>query len=471
MNIADKTFHRLFSLNMYKSLRLPLGKLGFSKDFVKDERGDLYPLLKSDDRLCEYIKDNIYTVEQGRAERLMGQFFPYATYELIFEADSGKVGFSFNIKGSRATLLYNDGELIFEDGAENNTCACGKLSKMIVTCRPGAFDVYSVKNQGVYYITSFESEAFKDSDLYESFSGGFVSFIAEGKVKISGGSFFIDSGVSQADLRPVTYEDGTAICEGGKIFLTASIRSEGPSFQGVFSWVPGTSDFGLVGAIYYDAGDGRWCGDVAASVVFNRMSNEWNLWVCSFAHDHVLGSASFKGDPRFGINVIDIKLMSREEDKEENEDSFSGKPGDEDPAFIYDKENNRWLMAICRLDHVTRKYRYRFYESDNPFTGYKFIGKGYDGEETGGSFVNIEERLHFVCGNSFSLKSDYRIYNAEGMKNAKFDFCDGGFRGWGTLIPVMKGSRKRYFWLTFDRHNGSAYNWSYGNVYCFEMIV
>lgn len=54
------------------------------------------------------------------------------------------------------------------------------------------------------------------------------------------------------------------------------------------------------------------------------------------------------------------------------------------------------------------------------------------------------------------------------MAEAKFDFDDGGFRGWGTIIPVELGSRKRYFWLTFDRHKGSNYNWSYGNIYCFE---
>jgi hypothetical protein len=30
------------------------------------------------------------------------------------------------------------------------------------------------------------------------------------------------------------------------------------------------------------------------------------------------------------------------------------------------------------------------------------------------------------------------------------------------------GSRTRYFWMTFDRHNGSGYTWSYGNIYCFE---
>ena len=93
---------------------------------------------------------------------------------------------------------------------------------------------------------------------------------------------------------------------------------------------------------------------------------------------------------------------------------------------------------------------------------------GRPGEETGGSFVKIENELHFICGNSFSTRSDYRIYRKDGMHNAHFYFDDGGFRGWGTVIPVHQGSRTRYYWLTFDRHNGSDYNWSYGNFYCFE---
>jgi hypothetical protein len=28
----------------------------------------------------------------------------------------------------------------------------------------------------------------------------------------------------------------------------------------------------------------------------------------------------------------------------------------------------------------------------------------------------------------------------------------------------------RYYWMTFDRHKGSDYNWSYGNLYCFEWL-
>jgi len=148
--------------------------------------------------------------------------------------------------------------------------------------------------------------------------------------------------------------------------------------------------------------------------------------------------------------------------------TFAGFEGDEDPDFFFDAERKKWLMAICRLDPSSRKYRYVFFESDDAFEGYTCIGMGQPGEETGGSFVKIDGELHFVCGNSFSAASDYRIYRKDGMHKAHFDFPDGGFRGWGTVIPVRQGSRMRYYWLTFDRHNGSGYNWSYGNFYCFE---
>ena len=49
-----------------------------------------------------------------------------------------------------------------------------------------------------------------------------------------------------------------------------------------------------------------------------------------------------------------------------------------------------------------------------------------------------------------------------------FDRDDGGFRGWGSLVFLPMGTRTRVFHLTFDRHKATDYNWSYGNLYCFE---
>jgi hypothetical protein len=121
------------------------------------------------------------------------------------------------------------------------------------------------------------------------------------------------------------------------------------------------------------------------------------------------------------------------------------------------------------LDSETRAYRYAFFESDDPFGGFRYVGRGLPGAETGGAFIRTEEGLHFVCGNAFDRRSEYRIYDRDGMRTATFNHPDGGFRGWGAPFSVKMGSRTRRFWLTFDRHNGSDYEWSYGNLYCFEL--
>jgi len=71
----------------------------------------------------------------------------------------------------------------------------------------------------------------------------------------------------------------------------------------------------------------------------------------------------------------------------------------------------------------------------------------------------------------FDKRAQYQLRRLDNLSEytlLSFDFDDGGFRGWGTLIPVPCGRRTRYVLMTFDRHNGSSYNWSYGNIYVFE---
>ena len=93
---------------------------------------------------------------------------------------------------------------------------------------------------------------------------------------------------------------------------------------------------------------------------------------------------------------------------------------------------------------------------------------------TAGGYSQIEVKIkgekYFICGNSFKDISEYRVYGKDVMTNLIFDYPDGGFRGWGSIIPVKMGTRTRYFHITFDRHGGSSYTWSYGNIYVFEMM-
>lgn len=453
---------------MYKNLKLKLGEMSFYKDFVSDTRGDLYPILSKSDDCYEYVECNRYGVRKGSVCRLLGQFFPFATYELTATVKEGGAGFRFILPSAEAQISVSSGKLRFicNDHTEELDF-CMKEFSMIVSCRPGAFDVYFRKNGKAEFFATFTEPAFKSSNDYAEFSDGKVALAVYGEVEVKEVSFYIDNGTSIADMRPVRYENGEVMVEGGKVYVTASIRMQAGSFQGIFSWIPGTSEFELTGALFYDCGDGRWCGDVAASLLWHRDEKLWYLWVCAFSHGHILARSTFEGDVRFGVNVIDVELMKKA-DADSPFESFLAFAGDEDPDFFYDAENSRWLMAICRLDPESKKYRYVFFESEKPFEGYRYIGKGRDGAETGGSFVKVNGEQYFLCGNDFHATSDYRIYGKHGMSAPNFDYPDGGFRGWGTLIPIKLGSRTRYFWLTFDRHRGSNYNWSYGNLYCFE---
>ena len=88
--------------------------------------------------------------------------------------------------------------------------------------------------------------------------------------------------------------------------------------------------------------------------------------------------------------------------------------------------------------------------------------------------TKFEGEYYFVCGTDFNSRANYDIYELGDFSvrhKLQCDYDDGGFRGWGTVFRYPFGSRKKYYWVTFDRHNASGYNWSYGNIYVYEVDV
>ena len=461
---------------MYKNMHIPMGEMSFLKDFVNDTHGDLYPVVAKSADCKEEVAANRYRVTGGSVERVFCQFFPFATYEAEAEALFGEMGFFFRLPSVTASVRVS-----FENGERYLLYTCGEHEEsiplpeaftektpLLVTCRPGFFDIYYRQNGGAIYFTTFEEPLFANSNRYADFKDGNVSFWAKGSVTVSRVTACLDNGVSIADFRPIRYEDGTLIHEGGKVYFTASIRMHADNYQAIFSWVPGTMQFEMTGVLFFDHGDGFWRGYIASVLLYHREKKQWYVWVSSFGHAHILADGAFEGDPRFGISVADVTIM-QEADEHASIEDFVGFFRDEDPDLIYDAATDRWLFAVCRIDPQTKKYVYVFFASNDPFHGFRCIGKGVEGaSETGGVFVRKDGELYFICGNDFEKRSEYRIYSKDGMRTARFRYPDGGFRGWGCVMPVKLGARTRYFWLTFDRHKGSSYNWSYGNVYCFE---
>ena len=664
-NAYELYFHRLFSINPYRSLRMKLCEMSFCKDWPHTDRGEPYPIVREvGAALGEKVEGGRIAFsadEPGERARLIGRFFPYASSEVCVDALDGegaRVGLEFAVRsgrGSPYTAEDAPGLCVFLERAGAEVCVCheefvGGRSLGVVRHGTRAFTpggVLFVSAHGAFFdvslgrefVCTIQAEGFSDICRRSAFMNAgvslYVALPAGGRAAVSCAESFLDGGLSHADMKPVRYEDGTPILENGRLFLTLSSRLQAGAYQYVVSWNPSTCELRPEGAIFFDYGDGRWCADVAISLIYHRERREWLFWATAFSHGHILCHGTSAGDPRFGITALDATLMEAqkpgsdvsngglpiqtsgaEKDGElaqtkdcacgkagaarafasdevlsvqaggrvaemdggqaqtkecacgkagaawafasdevlsvqagvarisasdevlsvqaggrvaemadgqaQTEECVCGKvgaarafasddvlsvqvgaarasasddvlsvqaggrgasvaemdddtlwlakTGDEDPDFTYDRERGKWYMTICRSVKGAG-YRYFLFESDEPFSGYRHVCHTESGENTGGLMVRIRGRRALVCGSDFKARAEYRVYplgDFSHFQRLTCDFDDGGFRGWGSLMPVPCGNRTKYVWMTFDRHNGSDYNWSYGNLYAYE---
>ena len=594
-NAYELYFHRLFSINPYRSLRMKLCEMSFCKDWPHTDRGEPYPIVREvGAALGEKVEDGRIAFSAdapGERARLIGRFFPYASSEVCVDALDGegaRVGLEFAVRsgrGSPYTAEDAPGLCVFVERAGAEVCVCheefaGGRSLGVVRHGARAFTpggLLFVSAHGAFFdvslgrefVCTIRAEGFSDICRRSAFMNAgvslYVALPAGGRAAVSRAESFLDGGLSHADMKPVRYEDGTPILENGWLFLTLSSRLQAGAYQYVVSWNPSTCELRPEGAIFFDYGDGRWCADVAISLLYHRERREWLFWATAFSHGHILCHGTSAGDPRFGITVLDATLMEAQKPgsdvsngglpiqtsgaemadglaqtkdcacgKAGAERAFASddvlsvqagrrvaekdgglarteecacgkvgaarasasddvlsvqaggrgasvaeldddtlwlaKTGDEDPDFTYDRERGKWYMTICRSVKGAG-YRYFLFESDEPFSGYRHVCHTESGENTGGLMVRIRGRRALVCGSDFKARAEYRVYplgDFSHFQRLTCDFDDGGFRGWGSLMPVPCGNRTKYVWMTFDRHNGSDYNWSYGNLYAYE---
>ena len=519
--IEEMTFKRRFSINPYKKLRLPLGEMSCSKDWINDRRGSPYPVVCSNEgeaALSESLPDARYRVENHTGEtlfkaRLLGQHFPYATYdieldELCLRGGESGVGLCVDSECLPRLVISahdpGDGMIVrcaVEGEEEARLLSGGRAfapgTHLIITCRGRSFDIYLQPGRKPEYLGTFQIPSYGKVIAYDVFTRTtaslYVSLAPDESVQCAA-QFYLEGGISHADMKCMRFENGQPYMEGGRLFMTLSSRLQAAGFQAVVSWNPSTADIRMEGAIFFDAGDGLWCSDVATSAVFDRRTGEWYVWACAFSHGHVLCRGRSFADLRYGVNVLDVELMPFEKSVRGEADSlgaedaegaidravvsddrlFFAKFGDEDPDLTFDEKRGKWLLGICRLNSCGEgrpQYHYFLYESDDPLDGFTYVDNVTMGDDTGGSIIRVAGRMYLLCGSDFGRRAQYHLHPIEDLSQytlLRFDYDDGGFRGWGTLIPVPCGRRTRYLMMTFDRHNGSDYNWSYGNIYVFE---
>ena len=212
LDLLHTEFKRKFSLSFYKNLQLKLAEMSFYKDFISDKCGDPYPILEKSENCLESVEQNAYVVRRGSVRRLICQFFPYATYEVTAETEGGRVGLRFSLPDSAATLLLSAHSLQYSCNGQAQERvlpdSVGGTVTMLVSCRPGGFDVYFKQNGKAEYFCTFAEEAFKHSHAYAAFTEGCAELCVSGAVRVLSVLSYIDNGVSVADMRPIRY--GTA---------------------------------------------------------------------------------------------------------------------------------------------------------------------------------------------------------------------------------------------------------------------
>lgn len=371
--LSDIEFKRMFSVNLYKNLKFKLGEMSFYKDWTDTDRGDPYPSCKcSENSLTETMGRGIYAAENKdnpepqKIKRMLGQFFPFASYELKITSLTGKAGFSFECKNkdfkvkTELHIQNNSGKVTAGFNLKSQTEEKTETKdteldfkndvSFIVTCRAKAFDLYLSDGVKPEFLCTFNAPQFAEINNFDNFSVSsayiYTELCAGECFSTSSVSWYLDSGVSQADIKPLKYEDGTPLITDGRIFMSMTSRYEAESYQSIISFNPSGCDFKLEGAVFYDTGDRLWNGDIAASMVYDRNSSQWLVWMCSFSHGHVLACGTSKADLRYGINVVDVTLMNPKSPTDDDT-VFLAKEGDEDPDLIYDEksQNGIWRYA------------------------------------------------------------------------------------------------------------------------------
>ena len=338
-NAYELYFHRLFSINPYRSLRIKLCEMSFCKDWPHTDRGEPYPIVREvGAALGEKVEDGriaFSTDAPGERARLIGRFFPYASSEVCVDALDGegaRVGLEFAVRsgsGSPYTAEDAPGLCVFVERAGAEVCVCheefvGGRSLGVVRHGTRAFTpggLLFVSAHGAFFdvslgrefVCTIRAEGFSDICRRSAFMNAgvslYVALPAGGRAAVSRAESFLDGGLSHADMKPVRYEDGTPILENGRLFLTLSSRLQAGAYQYVVSWNPSTCELRPEGAIFFDYGDGRWCADVAISLLYHRERREWLFWATAFSHGHILCHGTSAGDPRFGITALDATLM------------------------------------------------------------------------------------------------------------------------------------------------------------------
>jgi len=435
---------------------------------------------------------HIRTQEPATATRWISGFNPFAVYEVAVNRfrGTGEIGMLFIDTDAEnkisASLVVVDGKyqaiccIIVKDGQEvehqyfalpNLVDGNDPIRLRVQMLAVGANFFIELNGQStlVGRMDFVKYYDLRRKDLMRRFEFCLRAEIeAEATVEIDEATVALSPGIGQADMRVVTYEDGSPLFKDERLWILMTVRGGGlpHPMQGVYSINPSVFDIRFEGIILYDRGDGLLRNDLASNIFYDRNHEEWRGFTTGFSsygdpdktEKKQLWAVRSTRMPLQGISIMKARAASLVGDFE-------------DPQCIYDAQAGKWRMLLCENYDG---YKAVMRESDRWDGPYERIAGPVEVNSTGTQIQKIGQKLYALFG---SADRRVYIYTYPDLKPAgvlrihRPPWDDtSGTRVWPNVIPLPEGYPAPYMALMMDRLNfpgmqGS--NWTYGAMYLY----
>jgi len=418
----------------------------------------------------------------------LGGFNPFATYIMDvsnFEGQ-GQIGFQFSDDRDNQFIvsLHVEENKILD--AKLNIMVQGedKLDTSILTNIPGDIKfpgriILQMLGSGLNLlwqetglpIMIGQSDFSEFIDLrktkyFHSFSANLYFNLLEAKVSIRHAESSFTTGLGQADIRAMTYKDGSPFLDQGRLWYTISIRGRAlpHHIQGVFSLDPSVFDIRLEGVIVFDRGDGILRNEISSHIFYDKEKDIWQGLTTGFSayanagEEKQILAVESKKDPRFGFSIMQARP--------------TGIVGDiEDSHILFDEEAQKWRLLTCE-NH--QGYKAVILESDTWDEGYQRISGPVEENSTGTSIQKIGEKQFCFAGSSAREIFIYSYPDLEKVGTLNMDLPpwdpSSGTRVWPNVVMLPAGYPSRFVALMMDRYNFPGQegpHWSYGALYLY----
>ena len=296
------------------------------------------------------------------------------------------------------------------------------------------------------------------------------SLEAGASVEIDEATAALSPGIGQADMRAVTYEDGSPLFKDGRLWILMTVRGGGlpHPMQGIYSMNPSVFDIRFEGIILYDRGDGLLRNDLASNIFYDRnaqpMARFYNWFFILWRPGQERGKADLGGAKFSGA-------ASRNFDHE-SQAHRSDLVTTKTPNAYTIPEARKWRMLLCE-NH--RGYKAVIRESEQWDGPYEKIAGPVEVNSTGTQIQKIGQKRYALFG---SADRKVYIYTYPDLKPAGElrmhlpPWNDKtGTRIWPNVIPLPEGYPARYIALMMDRLNFPGMkgaNWTYGAMYLYH---